>query len=64
MFETHRALYLCRHCQTLIYRTKAEAVTSPPCPRCHSIDFEGVVVPPLMPSPLALGQMLAQGLPR
>ncbi|SDL86856.1 hypothetical protein SAMN05661010_02747 [Modicisalibacter muralis] len=44
MSEKNRALYVCRHCQTMVYVEIASA-TKPPCPRCLHKEYESVSVP-------------------
>lgn len=44
MPEKKRALYLCRHCQTMVY-VEVASITKPPCPRCLHREYESVSVP-------------------
>ncbi len=44
MSEKSRALYLCRHCQAMVY-VEATTALKPPCPKCLQRDYESVFVP-------------------
>jgi hypothetical protein len=52
-----RALYVCRHCQSMLYMD-ALAPTKPPCPHCLHIDYDAVSVPAYTQASQAITYML------
>ena len=52
-----RALYICRHCQSMLYMD-ALRPTKPPCPHCLQIEFDAVTVPAYTQASQAISYML------
>lgn len=57
MTEKNRALYMCRHCQTMVY-VEITSATKPPCPSCLHRDYESVIVPVYAQATQAVRYML------
>lgn len=57
MFEKNRALYQCRHCQTMVY-VEITSAAKPPCPGCLHRDYESVIVPVYAQAAQAVRYML------
>lgn len=53
-----RALYVCRHCQAMVY-LKSASVLKPPCPRCFRASYEPVNVPVYAHATQAVDYMLS-----
>ncbi|KXS37358.1 MAG: hypothetical protein AWU55_2360 [Halomonadaceae bacterium T82-2] len=64
MIESRRALFLCRHCQALVYVERRGSRGVQPCPRCRAVDLESVVVPHAACDTQALGHLLGTDLSR
>ncbi|MBZ9539918.1 MULTISPECIES: hypothetical protein [Modicisalibacter] len=64
MAESRRALFLCRHCQALVYVERRGARGVQPCPRCRAGDLESVTVPHATYATQALGHLLGVDLSR
>lgn len=54
----NRALYVCRHCQAMVY-LKTTSVIKPPCPYCLQSSYELVNVPVYAHASQAINYMLS-----
>ena len=52
-----RALYVCRHCQCMVYMDALTPI-KPPCPTCLAIDYDAVNVPAYTQASQAITYML------